>query len=203
MPENLNYQHGAEFKAPKRKGLNPDYQRISPINLDASGNIPILDAAERLAQKMVTDSLTKCYTLGFYEKYKAENFDPIRDDNQIGIVFIDINNFKDVNDQFGHDKGDEELLRIAEFLKVNFRKGDEVIRIGGDEFIIICRNHNNDQDFEQHLMEKVASICEKYNGLAKYACGVAVFKKEIDNNLDDTKRRADLLMYQNKAKMKQ
>jgi diguanylate cyclase (GGDEF)-like protein len=57
------------------------------------------------------------------------------------VVFVDLDNFKPVNDQFGHAKGDEILCRVAKLLRESFpRRGDVIARVGGDEFIVIMTN---------------------------------------------------------------
>lgn len=56
-----------------------------------------------------------------------------------GVVYIDIDGFKEVNDRFGHDAGDQVLAHVAARLRGAVRTHDEVIRVGGDEFVVLCR----------------------------------------------------------------
>ena len=83
------------------------------------------------------DSLTKLYnTRKFYEMLT----DLYRKVQPFAIVYIDLNKFKPVNDTYGHKSGDELLCIVAKKLKNCIRQGDEVFRIGGDEFTIILPN---------------------------------------------------------------
>jgi len=214
-------------------GLNPEFHLPDDISdLDLKTSLPegktgiiILDAAnneiEKLKQRAeeaeknsMIDSLTGCYSRNFFEKFKKENFNPNRDNGSLGLVFVDINNLKVANDNQGHKAGDELIKSVSIFLKSSFRKDDTVVRLGGDEFIIICRNRENDSNFKENLPCKVTKrLTEKLSLREKnkkpedlslsMSFGVAVYEKDKDfSNLDKTKDRADALMYQHKKDSK-
>jgi len=88
-----------------------------------------------LENESVTDSLT-----GLYNRRYLQHLYQNSSDKQYSVMFIDIDNFKDVNDSFGHDFGDLLLLEISKRLKQNVRKTDVLMRYGGDEFLI-CFQH--------------------------------------------------------------
>jgi diguanylate cyclase (GGDEF)-like protein len=97
-----------------------------------------------LENASVTDSLT-----GLYNRRYLSHLYQNSSDKQFSVMFIDIDDFKDVNDTFGHDFGDALLLQIASRLKQSVRKSDILVRYGGDEFVI-CFQHlvdNQDIDF--------------------------------------------------------
>ncbi len=71
----------------------------------------------------------------------------------IGMIFIDINNFKPINDSYGHLVGDKYLVHIAEILKACHRRTDTITRFGGDEFMILCS--------QIKCRENMALICER------------------------------------------
>ncbi|MGO4549382.1 sensor domain-containing diguanylate cyclase [Paenibacillus sp. 2TAB23] len=121
-----------------------------PIHLDDSQLAFVESLASffgyvvELENASVTDSLT-----GLYNRRYLSHLHFNGSDKQFSVMFIDIDDFKEVNDSFGHDFGDLLLLQIAARLKQNVRKSDVLVRYGGDEFVI-CFQHlvgNQDIDF--------------------------------------------------------
>lgn len=219
-----------------KHGLNPEFHlpdNIADLKLktplpEGKTGIIVIDAAnksrderDRLRQRAeeaeknsMIDSLTDCYSRNFFEKFKKENFDPNRDNGKLGLVFVDVNNLKTINDNQGHEAGDKLIKSAANFLKSSFRKDDMVVRLGGDEFVVICRNQENDPNFRENLPRKVTErLTEKLSLREKHknsedlslsmAFGTAVYDQSQDfSNLDKTKDRADTLMYQHKKASK-
>ena len=172
---------------------------------------------EKALENNFVDNLTGCLNMNFYEKIKKDNFNPEKDRNKIAIVFIDANGLKAINDTpielgGGHDTGDQMIKDIANYLRENFREEDTVIRpyAGGDEFIVVCRNHDDDPNFEKNLnmrVENIRTSTEKESISFSFATGVAVFgtahhNGKLDSDLDDTKKWAESRMYRCKNKMK-
>lgn len=62
-----------------------------------------------------------------------------RPDDIAGVLYLDLDGFKEVNDRFGHDAGDQVLAHVASRLHRAVRANDEVVRVGGDEFVVLCR----------------------------------------------------------------
>ena len=122
------------------------------------------------------------------------------------ICFADIDDFKKINDSFGHSHGDKLLMKIGNILRVNIRKDDTVFRIGGDEFVII---------FPNTTLEEAKTIClrvgmkvDELKGIdiSNYRIGVSYgfseynFSKKI--LASELIRRADEGMYVNKRAKK-
>jgi len=206
-------------KNPEHNISSPDYTpafKIKPITeekitgihaLDASNKIyQTINAAKAEAEKALEDSffdhLTGCLNRNYYEKIvKNENFDYNRDNNKLGIIFVDLNDLKMTNDNHGHAAGDKLIKDTAEFLKLKFRKNDSVIRFGGDEFIIVCHNDTNNENFEENLSNRANE--EMANAPVNLAFGSAVFDiKQDSTNLGTTVDRAGQRMYEHKRKMK-
>ena len=122
-----------------------------------------------------------------------------REHRKLAIVFIDLDNFKDINDSLGHDAGDELLIEAGERIKSSVRITDTVARLGGDEFILLLENIKTDSCIEK-VTEKVrASLAMPYSlkGQGAYSSasiGVTVFPDD-GTELDLLLKNADQAMY--------
>ena len=124
------------------------------------------------------------------------------------LLFIDLDNFKTLNDTRGHDKGDMLLQQVAQRLATCVRKGDTVARLGGDEFVVILEDlsENPDESINQTktVGEKILAVLNHAYVLNDYvhhctaSIGVTLFA-DRQENVDDLLQRADLAMYQAKA----
>jgi len=124
------------------------------------------------------------------------------------VLFIDLDNFKSINDTRGHDKGDLLLQQVAKRLTSAVRATDTVARIGGDEYIILLENHGRTNDevalSAKDIAEKVIeSFHEPFDiaGEPQYSTcsiGIAIFDDQTVS-FEDVLKRADLAMYQAKA----
>lgn len=119
----------------------------SPINLTEAEReslqslVSLLGYMIELENASLTDSLT-----GLYNRRYLTHLCNNGSDKQYSVLFIDIDDFKEVNDRYGHDTGDFLLQEIASRLRASVRRSDVLIRYGGDEFLI-CFQHladNND-----------------------------------------------------------
>ena len=115
------------------------------------------------------------------------------------VIFADLDNFKTINDIFGHKKGDEVLKQIAEILKNSFRKYDIVSRFGGDEFVVVLTD-NNSKDIDSILnkiRERIESSFTNYGISISY--GIAIAPDE-GTNAYELIQIADDKMYEMKRK---
>lgn len=88
---------------------------------------------------LITDSLTGLYNRRYYNNL-VELSNDIKSFSDCLFIMIDIDNFKMINDKYGHSAGDEALKYFSGLLKSRFRRGDSIIRFAGDEFILILYN---------------------------------------------------------------
>jgi diguanylate cyclase (GGDEF)-like protein/PAS domain S-box-containing protein len=96
-------------------------------------------AQEKLVRRAVTDPLTGLLNrLVLEDRLEQALARCRRDGTQVGIVFIDLDQFKSLNDVFGHEAGDEVLRQLAGRLSDAIRDGDTAVRLGGDEFVVLC-----------------------------------------------------------------
>lgn len=123
------------------------------------------------------------------------------------LIFIDLDNFKTLNDTLGHDKGDALLVQVAARLKTCLRDSDTVARFGGDEFVVMLdqldAEHANAQKQVEAVGDKIIyALNQVYdlNGVSYFSSptlGATLFNGLIDS-VDDSLKRADMAMYQAK-----
>ena len=125
-----------------------------------------------------------------------------RDNKMLAILFLDLDGFKQVNDNLGHSTGDKLLQRVAEILKGCIRQSDTLARLGGDEFIIIIPNIRNEKDVKK-ITEKILLefrkplLKETENYPVTTSIGVSIYPKD-DENSDNLIDKADKAMYKAK-----
>ena len=86
----------------------------------------------------IYDTLTHVYNRRYLDQVLEEEFRNSRLSKQpVSIIMVDIDHFKPINDQYGHDEGDRALIHISSLLKASLRKHDIVARFGGEEFLVI------------------------------------------------------------------
>lgn len=84
------------------------------------------------------DGLTGLHDRGWFDQHLAQQFNQCQDQGtRLGLIMLDIDRFKQINDTFGHPRGDTILKRVGTMLRQNCREGDMPCRFGGDEFVII------------------------------------------------------------------
>lgn len=119
------------------------------------------------------------------------------------LVFLDLDDFKPINDEFGHDVGDSVLRRVATRLKNETRSSDVVARFGGDEFMMLLNDVSVDET--QHLVERYRSALsqpldvEGRSITPRGSFGIASYPDD-GKNLEALLARADSAMYREKAK---
>jgi diguanylate cyclase (GGDEF)-like protein/PAS domain S-box-containing protein len=90
-----------------------------------------------LREQSRRDPLTGCYNRRFLGELESE----LEVDDKLGLVILDIDNFKLYNDRHGHQAGDDVLVRFSRFLLQHVRAEDAVVRLGGDEFLVLLADH--------------------------------------------------------------
>ncbi len=112
---------------------------------------------ERLTRKAETDSLTKLFNKGETRQRIEDSLSNSPEDCN-ALIIADIDNFKGVNDNLGHQFGDAVLIEISSKIKKLFRDSDIVGRVGGDEFMVFMHNIKN----EEVLYDKAEELCEAF-----------------------------------------
>jgi diguanylate cyclase (GGDEF)-like protein len=115
------------------------------------------------------------------------------------VIYFDIDDFKNINDQFGHQIGDLLLKKIAESILGLIRSTDKFVRLGGDEFMLYLPETGTDESHAvaSRLFEKINRTMEENKWPVSFSLGVMTFLK-IPRSIDEMLRLADDLMYEAK-----
>lgn len=122
----------------------------------------------------------------------------------ISVLFIDLDGFKNINDNYGHDVGDELLIEVASRLRGCVRESDTVVRFGGDEFVLLLTGLHS-QDEAAYVADKVLKLIQQPIKLssditANIGCSIGIAMYPNDGESDnDLLKVADSLMYKVKA----
>ncbi len=140
----------------------------------------------------------------FFDRLVMAQLQADREDHLLALHFLDLDNFKDVNDSRGHGIGDILLNEVGKRLKHVVRKSDTVARLGGDEFAIIQSNINNVADAE-YLADKVLTALSDPFDIANSklfigaSTGITIYPFD-DQSPEELLRNADIAMYEAKNK---
>lgn len=164
----------------------------------------ICEEIEKLNKLVITDELTECYNRRYInERFPLEIKESKRKNEKLTIVLMDIDNFKKINDKYGHQSGDYVLKEIGKIVKSNIRKEyDWVSRYGGEEFLIVFKNMDTENFIKS--TEKIRKSIEEhkfiYNGVEiklTASFGVAELSDKIDE-MDMLIAEADKKLYKAK-----
>ncbi|MDD2216002.1 MAG: GGDEF domain-containing protein, partial [Eubacteriales bacterium] len=158
-------------------------------------------------QDMHTDFLTGVNNRKKLEAYLKKKINKSNENKTFSAILLDINNFKSINDTFGHDMGDDALETAVKLLKSCLRSTDFIARFGGDEFVIILDVSNKD-DLEVTVCRINSCVGEFNQSNSKpyklgFSMGYAVYDYHSHMNIKEFKKQIDILMYQNKRANKE
>ncbi len=154
---------------------------------------------ELLRRQALYDTLTSLPNRGLFTERLTAEFANRSDDSLLAVLLVDLDDFKAVNDNFGHEAGDSLLIAVGQRLRSAIRDGDLAARLGGDEFVIVLPGCA-DKHVPVRVAERVlASLNEPFDIggnrlVAHVSIGVAVATAE-DKTADDLVRNADVAMY--------
>ncbi|CAG0997051.1 two-component system, sensor histidine kinase LadS [Methylophilaceae bacterium] len=177
--------------------------KLRTFELEAANQL-LLENEQKLAKVIRQDSLTGLGNrMALDSDFDAAVSRARRANKGVALALIDLDGFKPVNDTYGHEVGDTVLKEIAERLSAMVRKTDSVIRIGGDEFVIIIEDIQSFSDVK-HIVEKLLAslkqpmqICGSTIQVGA-SIGVSLFPDDGET-LRDLLHKADMLMYEAKT----
>lgn len=199
--KNRKIWHGEIYNKRKNGEIYPQWLAISEVSsIDNSkyyiaifNDLTTLKEADKKIYYYANhDSLTSLYNRANFEKKMGETITKLAANNsKFALYFIDIDNFKYVNDTYGHDIGDEIIKIVAKRIEKIIRKNDIFARIGGDEFTLIQENvksRNNILTFVKKIISTVTEVIkidDKYFNIT-LSIGISIYP-------DDSKDKKGLL----------
>ena len=124
----------------------------------------------------------------------------IRQKFPVVLVFIDLDRFKPINDQFGHAEGDAALVAFANLMKTSFRDSDFCARLGGDEFVALLNSTSRKE--AEEVIDRFSRSLSAYNQKANrgydisFSCGIVEFNHETHGTIEALLEEGDALMYE-------
>lgn len=138
----------------------------------------------------------------FADRFKLAIAHSKRNNSLLAVVFLDLDNFKPVNDNYGHDVGDQLLIEVAQRIQANIRQEDTASRMGGDEFVLLLNEIQSNQHGEELVARIHEAISEPFTIenitiSISASSGITLFPLD-DADADTLLRHADQSMYQAK-----
>lgn len=165
----------------------------------------IIETEIRNVNMATTDQLTGLSNRRGFSQIATHIFYASKRSGQsMSLFYIDLDKFKSINDQFGHEEGDKALKATAQILLKTFRDMDVIGRLGGDEFCVLCTDLEKTayQSIEQRLKRMFQQYNEQSNKPYKLSCsvGALTFDPNQYDNFESLLQKTDELMYLQKNK---
>ena len=152
-------------------------------------------------KRMKSDYLTGTFNRRQLDYYLQDKIKAAKKHETFTSILVDIDDFKMINDSFGHPVGDQALIKVAEIIKDSISDNDFLARFGGDEFFVVT-NLNKLIDVER-IIQNVHENIRKFNETSdsfklQASIGYCVYNKEVHHNLTDFHKAVDKIMYESK-----
>jgi diguanylate cyclase (GGDEF)-like protein len=156
---------------------------------------------EALRALSLTDELTGAHNRrGFLALAEQHLKMARRNHRELVLLFVDMDDFKSINDRYGHREGDAALRTAAQILRETFRDSDVIARLGGDEFVVLAA----DTGASQAIVDRLGRSLDGHNGRAtrpyrlSFSVGVARFDPDAPPSIEELLATADAMLYEQK-----
>lgn len=187
-----------------------EIEKLKKINLSLKMNLEKAmrnidlerESLEKVKVKVYRDSLTGLYLREYLQVKLKENLYYMERYGRIFSLFmIDVDDFKDINDKFGHQIGDNVLWQIGNLIKKNIRSSDIPVRYGGDEFVVLMpeTDINSAKKVAEKFTDKMSKVIFKKKDeefKVTFSIGLTCVRK--DDTLDSIMERVDAALYSSK-----
>jgi diguanylate cyclase (GGDEF)-like protein/PAS domain S-box-containing protein len=201
---------GEVWNRNKRGEMYPEWLSISAISneqgeitnyVGISSDITLLKQHEKQLERIAHyDALTGIPNRTLLsDRMKQAIARTAREQNMMAVCYLDLDEFKPINDTLGHEAGDHVLIEIVQRIQSAIRGGDTVARLGGDEFVILLLGQERGEECSATLSRLLTVIAEPINIMGKSLClsasiGVSIYPLD-DEDSDTLLRHADQAMY--------
>jgi len=157
---------------------------------------------DKLKILATTDSLTKLYNRRYFSEV-LENYYHLakREKTELSLLMLDIDNFKSVNDTYGHQMGDAVIVTIADILRELTRKSDIVCRFGGEEFIVLLPRTDIEGTVRiaEYIRECIATTpVEDEKNKLYVSVSIGVSNVHLDEEIEASIKKSDIALYEAK-----
>jgi len=159
----------------------------------------LLKSYREVSKMAITDQLTGLFNRRFILRKLEEEIERAkRYGNSLCVILLDIDNFKSINDKYGHDVGDFVLKKVAQLIIENTRNVDTIGRLGGEEFVVICPE--TDRNGGYIVAEKIRKSIEGFEmiGLPKISISAGISSFTGKENPAQMLKKADIALYRAK-----
>lgn len=163
-----------------------------------------LGRSKQYKVKLNRDELTGVYNKAFFYDYLNNILEKKKHLKQrYSVAFMDLDDFKYINDNYGHMVGDYALRDFSYFLKINLEESDIIFRFGGDEFIVLFENNGVEESYEkmERLRSKLSKALFKYDDIKesiKLNVSIGITNIEKYDNVEDILNKSDKCLYRSK-----
>jgi len=165
----------------------------------------LIQQFEEIQQMAYTDALTGLYSRAYFDTAYAESLKYSVEYSKIcGLVVVDIDNFKQLNDSYGHDVGDQLIIETAQRLETFIKPHDFVFRFGGDEFVLILNRlnqataHSVIETLASQLLSFISKPCKLGELIYTPQFSIGVYLFDHETIQQDAFKRADIALYTSK-----
>lgn len=199
-----------DYRVPEESPISAEWLNRKFVRSDNGLAVTVRDISEskrherELARRASEDGLTSLPNRRWLMQYLPQALIAAHDNAaQIAILFIDLDDFKIINDTLGHSAGDQLLCAVAARLKSVLRSTDKVIRIGGDEFTVVLEGVHADEEVAHIACALNQTLCEPFElmrgvVLQKHrvcaSIGISMFPRD-GRDVDTLLKNADIAMY--------
>lgn len=169
---------------PEKKSIQSDIYYLKSYLQEAGPVIEAKTYMNLLKQQSMIDRLTGMYNRRYLDEHLTE-LESQASDRSVGVMMIDIDHFKSVNDEFGHDVGDVVLEQMSEIIRKSVRQSDVLIRYGGEEILVLLMDTATGHTHE--VAEKIRSTVE----ITKIEAGHTVVQRTISIGVAEYPTHAD------------